>query len=65
MPRVKTIDKFRLGHLDLSSFPNFSTSGSVRGMKEKYYGKDALLVRCGSWIYNVTSKPEIYYGEAH
>ena len=32
---------------------------------DDYYGKDALLVRCGSWIYNVTSRPDIYYGEAH
>jgi len=65
MPRVKTIDGCRLGHIDLSSFPNFSVTGSVRGMKHYYYGEDALLVRCGSWIYNVTSKPEIYYKEAH
>lgn len=38
-------------HID--AFPNFSASGSVKGMKEKYYGKDALLVRCGSYIYCV------------
>lgn len=65
MPRVKYVyikDKQRL---NLSSFPNFSASGNVYGMKNLYYGKDALLVRCGSWIYNVTSNPEIYYGEAH
>lgn len=63
--RVKTIyvkDKERLG---LSEFPNFSVTGSITGMKKLYYGKDALLVRCGSWIYNVTRQPEIYYDEAH
>lgn len=62
--RVKTVyirDKERLG---LSSFPNFSVTGNITGMK-KIYGQDALLVRCGNWIYNVTSKPDIYYGEAH
>lgn len=62
--RVKTVyikDKQRLR---LSSFPNFSATGSITGMK-KIYGEDALLVRCGSWIYNVTSRPDIYYGEAH
>lgn len=37
----------------LREFPNFHCSGSVKGMKEKYYGKDALLVRCGQYIYNV------------
>lgn len=62
--KVKTVyikDKERL---KLSDFPNFSVTGSIAGMK-KIYGKDSLLVRCGSWIYNVTSKPDIYYGEAH
>ena len=62
--KVKTVyikDKERL---KLGSFPNFSITGSIAEMK-KIYGEDALLVRCGSWIYNVTSKPDIYYGEAH
>ena len=44
----------------ISNFPNFHKSGSIRGMKKNFYGKDAMLVRCGSYIYNVTSKPEIY-----
>jgi len=26
-----------------------------------YYGKDALLVRCGNYIYNVSSEPDIYH----
>ena len=42
-------------------FPNFHKSGSIRGMKKQYYGVAALLVRCGSYIYNVTSEPNIYY----
>ena len=37
--------------LGISDFPNFSTTGSIRGMKTLYYGKDALLVRCGGYIY--------------
>lgn len=28
-------------------------------MKAKYYGKDALLVRSGAWIYKVPS--DVYY----
>lgn len=51
--------------LKLSEFPNFSRTGSIYGMKKLYYGEDALLVRCGEWIYNVSRKPEIYYNEAH
>ena len=34
-------------------------------MKRLYYGKNALLVRCGSWIYNVSSELGIYYNIAH
>lgn len=62
--RVKTVYVKDKQRLKLSDFPNFSVTGSITGMK-KIYGKDALLVRCGSWIYNVTSRPYIYYSEAH
>ncbi|MCF0257278.1 MAG: hypothetical protein HUK10_13515 [Bacteroides heparinolyticus] len=44
----------------ISRFPNFHRTGSIRGMKKLYYGNDALLVRCGQYIYNVTSEPSIY-----
>jgi len=46
-------------------FPCFHVTGSVQGMREQFYGKDALLVRCGSWIYNVSRRPEIYYYNSH
>lgn len=49
----------------VSNFPNFHASGSIKGMKKMYYGKDALLVRCGSYIYNVTSDSNIYYNLAY
>ena len=48
----------------LESYPSFHISGSIKGMKDKFYGKNALLVRCGQWIYNVTECPSIYYGMA-
>lgn len=40
--------------LNINQFPNFSASGSIKGMKKQYYGKNAYLVWCGSWIYNVS-----------
>ena len=40
---------------NISDFPNFHKSGSIRGMKKLYYGKNAMLVRCGEYIYNVTA----------
>lgn len=60
MPRVKIINKEEAPE-NLSNFPNFHKSGSITGMKKLYYGKDALLVRCGDYIYNVTSEPKIYH----
>jgi len=58
--RTKTIYKKDYSKHDLSRFPNFSKTGSIKGMKDKYYGKNSLLVICGSYIYNVTDCPEIY-----
>jgi len=49
---------------DLKDFPNFSKSGSIIGMKRMYYGMEALLVISGNYIYNVTSKPDIYYSQS-
>lgn len=58
--RVKTINVDQYEKYDLGSYPNFSTSGSITGMKNLVYGLDAKLVRCGGYIYNVTSNPQIY-----
>ena len=44
--------------IDISQYPNFSASGSIKGMKDRVYGKNATLIRCGSYIYNVPK--EIY-----
>lgn len=62
---MKTKQLNKGAKVDLSQFPNFSKTGSIKGMKNKYYGKNALLVKQGSYIYNVTCTPDIYYNEAH
>lgn len=59
--KVKIISKQDASNVGLDRFPNFHKSGSIKGMKRLYYGKDSLLVRCGNYIYNVTSEPSIYY----
>ena len=64
MARCKTIKKKDGLRLGIGNLPSFSITGSIPGMKKQYYGENALLVKCGSWIYNVTSKPEIY-SQAH
>ncbi len=58
--RVKRMTKEQGERVNIARFPNFSASGSIRGMREKYYGYDALLVRCGAYIYNVSTEPTIY-----
>lgn len=58
--RCKRLSKEDGIRVNISRFPNFDRTGSIIGMKRLYYGKNALLVRCGKYIYNVTAKPEIY-----
>lgn len=53
MARVKYMNKTLKDIYNLSQYPNFHASGSIAGMKNLYYGKDALLVRSGAYIYNV------------
>lgn len=60
MPGVKYLSLEDGEKIDIDNFPSFHKSGSITGMKKRYYGKDALLVRCEDYIYNVTAKPEIY-----
>ena len=57
---VRTLPASEYEKYNLGEFPNFDRRGSVIGMKNLYYGLDAKLVRCGGYIYNVTSAPEIY-----
>lgn len=58
--KTLTVKKSDLQH-DLSRFPNFSASGSIKGMKKLYYGENALLIRSGSYIYNVTEEVYNFY----
>jgi len=58
--KTRTLSVKEGNQLRISRFPNISTSGSIKGMKDKYWGKNALCVKCGSYIYNVSSEPSIY-----
>ncbi len=51
--------KVKYKHL-LKDLPNFHKSGSIKEMRDQFYGVDALLVRCGDYIYNVTNELSIY-----
>jgi len=56
---TKKLSKEEVNKLNINRL-HLHKSGSISGMKKLYYSKDALLVRCGNWIYNVSSEPEIY-----
>lgn len=58
--RVKKMTIEQGGRAGLNRFPNFHKTGSVRGMKRLYYGNKCLLMRCGDYIYNVSSEPQVY-----
>ena len=60
MAKVKTMTLKQGAEYGIGNYPNFHCSGSVIGMKRMFYGENALLVRCGQFIYNVTSNPKIY-----
>lgn len=57
MSKVKVMSKTKGEMCKIFIYPNFHISGSIKGMR-KIYGKNALLVRWGSYIYNVP--PQIY-----
>ena len=63
--RTKTLYRRDGARIGISRFPNFHKSGSIAGMKSLYYGKNALLIRCGSLIFYVSCEREIYYNLAH
>ncbi len=56
MSRVKYLSVTRGRKVHIEQYPNFHKSGSIKGMKERYYGKNAMLVRCGDYIYNVPQR---------
>ena len=62
MAKVKRMSIAEGEKVEIFNYPNFHKSGSIAGMKKYYYGKDALLVRCGQWIYHV---PKSIYNLAH
>ncbi len=63
--KVKRMTEHEGERAGLSRFPNFHKTGSVAGMKQRYYSLGALLVRCGDYIYNVSSEQHIYHQLAY
>ena len=62
MPRTKIMRVEEGKKVKIDDHPNFHKSGSIKGMKASYYGENALLVKCGNYIYRV---PKRIYDQAH
>ena len=63
--KTKTMSTKSPYAVQLEDLPNFSITGSISGMKKLWYGQKALLIRCGAYIYNATSKPDLYHFSAN
>jgi len=52
---VKTVTKAQLKSkaINLDIFPSAGPRANVTGMKNKYWGKDAYIIRSGAYIYKV------------
>jgi hypothetical protein len=59
-PKFRTIIINSDSDIDLSEYPNIHISGSILGMKKLYWGGDAMCIKKGYYIYNVSSNPDLY-----
>lgn len=59
-PKVKRLSTDEGIRLRLGRFSSYHKNYSITGIRRLFCGPDALLVRCGDFIYNVTREPSIY-----
>lgn len=65
--RTKRLAKHFKGFVE-GKYPSAGPNPSIKGMKEKFYGKDSMCVICGSYLYNLPNTDEgrlIYYRLAY
>ncbi len=51
-----TVTKEQAKGLFLGNFPNAGPYPNITGMKNKYWGLDALCIRCGAYVYHVDAE---------
>lgn len=51
--KTKTVKKDRYDELDLYKFPSAGPYACITGMRNLYWGKNALIIKCGVYIYHV------------
>jgi len=47
-------------HAELRTHPNAGPNPNIYGMR-RIYGKKALLVKSGAYLYNVSASPHLYH----
>ena len=48
-----TVPELLYAELKLYEFPSFGPNGWIEGMREQYYGENALIIMCGEYGYKV------------
>lgn len=62
MARTKYMTKAEAERFCLDEYPNAGPNPSISGMKNLYWGEDALCIKCGQYVYKVTQE---IYDRAH
>lgn len=44
----------------LENFPNAGPNPNIQGMRNLYWGKDALVIKCGAYAYNISRDPAFF-----
>ncbi len=47
---------------ELETFPNAGPYPNITGMKKHYWGKDALCIKCGPYVYHVDAETYRKFG---
>lgn len=50
------------GARKLEEFPNAGPRPSIIGMKERFWGTDALCIKCGQYVYKVDRETYRFFG---
>lgn len=55
MGKIKYTSVKNYNRLSLGAFPSAGPGASVKGMRDKYWGRDAYILKCGQYFYKVDS----------
>lgn len=56
MIRTITVNNTDKNNRLLENFPSAGPRPNITGMKKKFWGEDALCIKCGQYVYHVDFK---------